>query len=180
MAQLVLLDFKLILDNHSNHNISATHSQGRGRRGPGCGPCTGRGGPAPGNLCRGEGGGGHYEPGGRGRGGARGSRSNRFTHVTTLGGQALNMAMLSDSSWDTISISRGDHDFLTKKQVHVKKAWYTNEEYIKLKPLERRKLYITQEANGSKSPKSIAAVSVNHLSKYFDSDQRCWRSSNLC
>ena len=51
------------------------------------------------------------------------------------------------------SISRGDYDFLAKKQVHVKKN-----------PLERHKLFITQEANGSRPPKSIAAVSVNHSS----------------
>ena len=94
LAQLVLLGFKSILDNHSNRNTSSTRSQGQGDRGPGRGPGTGSGSPARGNLCRGNGGGSHYGPGGGDREGACGSSSNRFTHKTIMGGQALNWPSL--------------------------------------------------------------------------------------
>jgi hypothetical protein len=87
---------------------------------------------------------------------------DRFKHETTVGGQALNVVKLNDGLWDTIPIWRGDHDFLAKKQVRVKKGWYPQDECLKLEPLERRKLFITQHADGARPSKFITTVSVDH------------------
>ena len=141
--------------------------------GPGRGPGLGHDGPGRGNLGRGNGGAGYYSPGGGGEGGRGGrgrdggdccpDKSNCFKHVTTVGGQALNVAKLSDGSWDTIAITNGNHDFLAKKQTHVQKKWYPLNEYVKLEPLERRKLFIQQKADGVTKPpvRSVNAVSVD-------------------
>ena len=60
-----------------------------------------------------------------------------------------------------------DHGVLAKKQVHVAKKWYPLNEYQKLKPLECRKLFIQQKANGVQKPPvcSVAAVSVDNASE---------------
>ena len=82
--------------------------------------------------------------------------------VNTVGGQALNVAKLPDSSWDTAATTCGDHDFLASKQTHVQNRWYPLAQYNDLEPLERRKLFIDQRANGVTKPpvRSVNAVSI--------------------
>ena len=65
--------------------------------------------------------------------------------MTTVRGQALNVAKLQDGTQDTNSISNGDHDFLAKKQNHTTKNWYPSDEYRQLEHMGRRKLFINQE-----------------------------------
>ena len=83
--------------------------------------------------------------------------------MNTVGGQALNVAKISDGSWDTVAITNGDHDFLASKQTHVENKWYLLPQYNDLEPLERRKLFIDQRANGVSKPpvRSVSAVSID-------------------
>jgi hypothetical protein len=172
-ASLKMLDYKAIIDErHKARNVSSYttgrgggggHNGGGGRgsgRGYGGrgndqgGRQPGRGGPARGNFARGR--------GGRGRGGHNGHRAPNYDkHVTTKGGQALNVAKLPNGDWDTISIGKGDHDFLANKQDHISTVWLPNPQYMALEPLERRKLYLNQGRNKKDPPvHSVAAVSL--------------------
>ena len=49
----------------------------------------------------------------------------------------MSVAKLPNGDWDTVQISRGTHDHLAKKQVHIKKAWYPSTAYSEMEPLER-------------------------------------------
>ena len=82
--------------------------------------------------------------------------------VNTVGGQALNVAKLPDSSWDTAAITNSNHDFLASKQTHVENKWHPLAQYNDLEPLERRKLFLDLKASGATKPpvQSVNAVSV--------------------
>ena len=73
---------------------------------------------------------------------------------------------IPNGDWDTVQISRGTHDHLAKKQVHINKMWYPSPVYEEMEPLERRILFINQSVEkgqgkgGGRPVSSVAAVSV--------------------
>ena len=79
----------------------------------------------------------------------------------------MSVAKLPDGDWDTVQISRGTHDHLAKKQVHINKTWYPYSAYGEMDPLERRMLLINQSVEkghgkgGGRPVSSVAAVSVS-------------------
>ena len=115
--------------------------------------------------------------GGPGRGQVRGDglsprcsdTTNRSKHVNTSGGHTLSVAKLPNGDWDTVQISRGTHDHLSKLQVHINKTWYPSSAYGEMDPLERRMLFINQtvEKRHGKGRgghvSSVAAVSVAEI-----------------
>ena len=109
-VQLRLLEFKSLIDESKRNQRNVSSVEGRGRGGGGCG--RGRGGPGKGRGC------------GNGLAPRRAETTNRSNHVTTVGGQALRISKLPNGDWDTVQISRGTHDHLSKKQVHINKTWY--------------------------------------------------------
>ena len=129
----------------------------------------GRGGGGRGKVVPGRGQ-GCGDPWGRGRADGlalhRADTTNRSKHVTIVGGQALSIAKLPNGDWDTVQISRGTHDHLAKKQVHINKTWYPSPVYGEMEPLERRMLFINQSVEkgqgkgGGRPVSSVAAVSV--------------------
>ena len=146
-AQLRLLDFKSLINKRKRNSV-----EGRGSGSGGCG--------------RGHGGTGR----GKGRGDSLAPRcantTNRSKHVTTADGQALSIAKLPNGDWDTVQISRGTHDHMAKKQVHINKTWYPSSAYGEMEPLERRMLFINQSVEkgrgkgGSRPDSFVSAVSV--------------------
>ena len=56
----------------------------------------------------------------------------------------MSAAKLPNGYRDTVQISRGTHDHLTKKQVHINKTWYLFSAYGEMEPLERRMLFINK------------------------------------
>ena len=77
----------------------------------------------------------------------------------------MNVAKMSNGNWDTVAISRGEHDALAKRQTHISDCWYPNNRYLELEPLERRMLFISQQtqkaAEGGRPVQSVSAVSVD-------------------
>ena len=77
----------------------------------------------------------------------------------------MNVAKMSNGNWDVVSISRGDHDALAKRQTHINETWYPNNRYLELEPLERRMLFMNQQAQkaaeGGRPVQSVSAVSVD-------------------
>ena len=154
-AQLRLLEFKSLIDEHKRNQRNMSSVEGRGRGGGGHG--RGRSGPGRGR--------GH----GDGLALRRADTTNCSKHVTTVGGQALRVAKLPNWYWDTVQISRGNHDHLAKKQVHINKTWYPSPAYGEMKPLERRMLFINQSVErgqgkgGGHAVYSVSAVSVAEI-----------------
>ena len=127
-SQLRLLEYKSLIDERKRNKRNMYSVEGRGRR---------------------SGGHGHGGPGrGRGRGDGlaprRADTTNCSKHETTAGDQTLSVAKLPNGDWDTVQISRGTHDHLAKKQVHINKKWYPSSAYGEMEPLERRMLFINQ------------------------------------
>ena len=136
-ANEMLIECKSMTDSRDklSRNLSQVETGGRGRGGGGGRHGGGRGG----GRGRGQ---------GRGRGGrsdgGRPDGSNRTKHRNTVGGQALNVAKISNGNCDTVAISRGEHDALAKRQTHINENWYPSNRYLELEPLERRMLFINQ------------------------------------
>ena len=120
-AQLRILEFKSLIDERKRNQRNVSSVEGRehvsGDRG------RGRGGPG-----RGQGRGDSLAP-------RHTDTTNRSKHVTIAGGQALRVSKLPNGDWDTVQISRGAHDHLAKKQVHISKTWYPYSAYGKTEPL---------------------------------------------
>ena len=114
-AHLRLLEFNSLIDEHKRNQRNVSSVEGRGRGGGGRG--RGRSGPG-----RGRGRGDGLAP-------RRADTTNHSKHVTTVGGQALSAPKLPNKDWDTVQISRGTHDHLDKKQVHMNKTWYPSPVY---------------------------------------------------
>ena len=117
-----------MIDERKRNQRNVSSVEGRGRRsgGRGCG-----------------------EPErGRGRGDSlapcRSDTTNRSKNVTTSVDQALSVAKFPNGDWDTVQISRGTHDHLAKKHVHLNKTWYPSSAYGEMELLERRVLFINQ------------------------------------
>ena len=81
----------------------------------------------------------------------------------------MRVTKLPNGYWDTVKISRGTHDHLAKKQVHINKTWYPSSAYGEMEPLERRMLFINQSVEnghgkgGGRPVSSVAAVSVAEI-----------------
>ena len=137
LANEMLLDFKSIADSRDKLSRAVYAVEGGGR---GTGPGGGRHGRGRGRgPGRGRGRGGRHEAGPQ-------DRSNRTKHRSTTGGRDLNVAKLSNGDWDTRSIASGTHDALARRQVHIKDCYYPNSRYVELEPLERRMLFLNQQA----------------------------------
>ena len=127
-AQLRLLEFKSLIDEHKRNQCNVSSIKGRGR-----GSCgRGRSGPGRGRV------------GGDSLALRCADTINISKHVTKAGGQALSAAKLPNGDWDTVQISRGTNDHLAKKQVHINNTWYLSSAYGEMEPLERRMLFINQ------------------------------------
>ena len=78
----------------------------------------------------------------------------------------MSVTKLPNGDWDTVQISRGTHDQLAKKQVHINKTWYPSSAYDEMEPLKRCMLFINQSTEkgqgkgGGRPVSSVAAVSV--------------------
>ena len=89
-------------------------------------------------------------------------------HVNTVGGQALSVAKLPNGDWDTVHISRGTHDHLAKKQVHINKTWYPSPVYGEMESLERRMLFLIQsmeKVQGKGWGRPVSSVSAVYVSE---------------
>ena len=157
-ATEMLLSFQAISDGRDKLSRSVSQVEGGGRG-------TGRGG--------GRHGGGRGSGAGRGQGRGRGGRhdggqhdrANRTKHESTAGGRDLNVAKLSNGDWDTRSIANGTHDALARRQTHIKNCYYPNNKYATLEPLERRMLFLNQQAqkatDSGRPVKNVSTVSVD-------------------
>ena len=78
----------------------------------------------------------------------------------------MSVAKIPNGDWDTVQISRGTHDYLAKKQVHIKKTWYPSPAYGVMETLERRIIFINQSVEkvqgkgGGRTVSSVSAVYV--------------------
>ena len=77
----------------------------------------------------------------------------------------MNVAKMSNGNWDTVASSHGEHDALAKRQTHINENWYPSNRHLELEPLERRMLFINQQAQkaaeGGRPVQSVSAVSVD-------------------
>ena len=77
----------------------------------------------------------------------------------------MNVAKISNGNWDIVVISCGTHDALARRQAHISDCWYPNNRYLELEPLERRMLFMNQQAQkvaeGGRPVHSVSAVSVD-------------------
>ena len=104
-----------MINERKRHQRNMSSVEGRGRGGGGRGHNRG-------GTVRGQGRGDSLAP-------RRADTTNRSKHVTTVGGQALSVAKIPNGDCDTVQISRGTHEHLAKKQVHINKTWYLSPVY---------------------------------------------------
>ena len=115
--------------------------------------------------------------GGRGGCGGRGGGGRG-------GGGCGGAAKLPNGNEDIRGIGRGDFDFDANKLSHINKNYYHPAEYANLSPPEKRKLYLTQQAQKSEPgwtgklvipnvvTVSVAPTEVSALTLYVASLQR--------
>lgn len=84
--------------------------------------------------------------GARGRGGGRGRGPGGRGRGTQSRGGRLAAYKNSDGTFKTREIINGQHDAAALRLTHIDKFRYSNSEFAKLNPLERRKLTLNREA----------------------------------
>ena len=93
--------------------------------------------------------------------------------MNSKGGAALDKCKLGDGSWNVDSIMDGQYDREAKRQNHITKMCYPENEWKKLEPLERRKVFLNRlntKGGGGKAgqrqpvPAKVSVTSASNAS----------------